>query len=106
MTPIQLHEFVDLHGQDQVAKVLGSSQAAISKAIKAGRLILISEERPGCFFGVELKGFPSGGEREKPRLDLEEILSQITKVGESAVPAVDASSSDSTSKLDPPVALE
>lgn len=92
MTPIQLHEFVDLHGQDEAAKVLGSSQAAISKAIKAGRLILISEEHPGCFTGVELKGFPSGGDREKPRLDLEEILSQITKVGESDVGAVDASS--------------
>ncbi|WP_124427589.1 Cro/CI family transcriptional regulator [Pseudomonas orientalis] len=93
MTPIPLHEFVDRHGQDEVAKVLGSSQAAISKAIKAGRLILISEERPGCFTGVELKGFPSGGDREKPRLDLEEILSQIIRVGESTVGAVNPSSS-------------
>lgn len=92
MTPIQLHEFVDQHGQDEAAKVLGSSQAAISKAIKAGRLILISEDRPGCFTGVELKGFPSGGDREKPRLDLEEILSQIIRVGESTVCAVNPSS--------------
>lgn len=92
MTPIQLHEFVDRHGQEEAAKVLGSSQAAISKAIKSGRLILISEERPGCFTGVELKGFPSGGDREKPRLDLEEILSQITKVGESSDCAVNPSS--------------
>lgn len=92
MTPIQLHEFVDRHGQDEAAKVLGSSQAAISKAIKAGRLILISEERPGFFTGVELKGFPSGGDREKPRLDLEEILSQIIRVGESTVGAVNPSS--------------
>ena len=88
MTPIQLYEFVDMHGQDEAAKVLGSSQAAISKAIKSGRLILISEERPGCFTGVELKGFPSGGYREKPRLDLVEILSQITKFGETTDGAV------------------
>lgn len=92
MTPIQLHEFVDRHGQDEAAKVLGSSQAAISKAIKSGRLILVSEDQPGCFSGFELKGFPSGGDREKPRLDLEEILSQITKVGQSAVGAVNTSS--------------
>ncbi|MBI6911681.1 Cro/CI family transcriptional regulator [Pseudomonas palleroniana] len=92
MTPIQLHEFVDRHGQDEAAKVLGSSQAAISKAIKAGRLILISEESPGRFTGVELKGFPSGGDREKPRLDLEEILSQIIRSGESALGAVNPSS--------------
>lgn len=92
MTPIQLHEFVDRHGQDEAAKVLGSSQAAISKAIKAGRLILISEDRPGCFAGVELKGFPSGGDRDKPRLDLETILSKIKKVGESTVGAVNPSS--------------
>lgn len=92
MTPIQLHEFVDRHGQDEAAKVLGSSQAAISKAIKSGRLILISEDRPGCFTGVELKSFPSGGDREKPRLDLEEILSQITRAGETTVGAVNSSS--------------
>lgn len=90
MAPIQLHEFVDKHGQDRAAKVLGSSQAAISKAIRSGRVILISEAQPGYFTGVELKGFPSGGDREKPRLDLEEILSQITKNGESADGAGDS----------------
>ncbi|MBP6952982.1 MULTISPECIES: Cro/CI family transcriptional regulator [Pseudomonas] len=92
MTPIQLHEFVDQHGQDEAAKVLGSSQAAISKAIKSGRLILVSEDQPGRFSGFELKGFPSGGDREKPRLDLEEILGQIAKVSQSTGGAVNPSS--------------
>lgn len=92
MTPIQLHEFVDRHGQDEAAKALGSSQAAISKAIKAGRLILISEERPGFFTGVEVKGFPSGGDREKARLDLEEIVSQFTRLAQSSEGAVNSSS--------------
>ncbi len=92
MTPIQLHEFVDKHGQDEAAKALGSSQAAISKAIKAGRLILIAEERPGFFTGVELKGFPSGGDREKARLDLEEIVSQFTRLSQSSEGAVNSSS--------------
>lgn len=92
MTPILLHEFVGQHGQDEAAKALGSSQAAISKAIKSGRLILISEARPGFYTGVELKGFPSGGDREKPRLDLEEILIQITRLGQPYESAVNPSS--------------
>lgn len=90
MTPIQLHEFVDKHGQDEAAKVLGASQAAISKAIRSGRLILVSEDRPGFFTGVELKGFPSGGDREKARLDLEEIVDQFTRLAKSADTAVNS----------------
>lgn len=92
MTPILLHEFVELHGQDQAAKALGSSQAAISKAVRSDRLILISESSLGFFAGIELKGFPSGGGREKARLDLEEILSQITSVVKSDDSAVNPSS--------------
>lgn len=92
MMPIKLHEFVDKHGQDEAAKALGASQAAISKAIKSGRLILVSEERPGFFTGVELKGFPSGGDREKARPDLEEIVSQLTRLAQSSEAAVNSSS--------------
>ena len=93
MTPIQLQEFVERHGQEETAKALGSSQAAISKAVRSGRIILVSEIQPGLFQGLELKGFPSGGDRETPRLDLEEILSQIASHGQSSVPAGDSSSS-------------
>ncbi|MBO0369260.1 hypothetical protein GIB23_19465 [Pseudomonas putida] len=90
--PILLREFVELHGQEKAAKALGSSQPAISKAVRSDRLILISESAPGFFAGVELKGFPSGGDGEKRRLNLEEILSQITSVSQSDHSAVDPSS--------------
>lgn len=93
MTPIHLQKFVEKHGQEETAKALGSSQAAISKAVRSGRLILVSEIQPGLFQGLELKGFPCGGDRETPRLDLAEILSQIAPNGQSYVPAGDSSSS-------------
>ncbi|WP_024690138.1 Cro/CI family transcriptional regulator [Pseudomonas tremae] len=94
MTPIKLHAFVKKVGQEEAAKALGASQAAISKALKSGRVILVSEGLPGFFCGLELKGFPSGGEREKSRLDLEEIVIQMPELSQCGIDAVIPSSID------------
>lgn len=92
MTPVPLSAFVHDHGQDEAARILGSSQTAISKALRAGRLILIAKDVSGAFSAVELKAFPSGGSREKSCLDLEEIVSQVRSFSQSADPAVNPSS--------------
>ncbi|WP_082061036.1 Cro/CI family transcriptional regulator [Pseudomonas sp. MRSN 12121] len=92
MTPILLGDFVGPLGQAEAAKKLGSSQVAISKALKADRLILVSTDPSGAVSSFEIKVFPGGGSRDKARLDLEEIVSQMTKFGQSGAPAVNPSS--------------
>ncbi|WP_440467142.1 Cro/CI family transcriptional regulator [Pseudomonas sp. YH-1] len=63
MTGQTLSAFVDRYGQEGAAKALGLSQAAISKALKAQRIILIIQSQGGGFEAAELKRFPSGGGR-------------------------------------------
>lgn len=74
MTPIPLTVFVGQHGQEEVAKQLGTSQAAISKAIKTGRCILVRILPNGRLDALELKSFPCGGSQSKTRVDLEHIV--------------------------------
>lgn len=92
MTPIPLSAFVEGKGQDEAAKLLGSSQAAICKALKTGRLILVHEGAPGSYSALELKGFPSSGPSQKPRPDLEQIVVQISGLGKALGGAVNPSS--------------
>lgn len=94
MTPIPLSAFVDDKGQDEAAKLLGSSQAAICKALKSGRVILVSEDQPGAFSGLELKGFPSSGPSQKPRPNLEQIVEQIASLRQGLSVAVNPSSAE------------
>lgn len=75
MTPIQLADFVGQHGQEEAAKRLGTSQAAISKAVRSGRHILVRGLPEGRFEAFELKAFPSSGHQVAPRPDLELIMS-------------------------------
>jgi len=92
MTPIPLSAFVDDKGQDEAAKSLGSSQAAICKALKSGRVILVNEDEPGVYSALELKGFPSSGPSQKPRPNLEQIVEQIARFGQGLGVAVISSS--------------
>lgn len=93
MTPIPLSAFVEAKGQGEAAKSLGSSQAAICKALKSGRVILVSEDEPGVFSALELKGFPASGPSQKPRPNLEQIVGQIARFGQGFAVAVHSSSS-------------
>ena len=94
MTPVSLSAFVDDKGQDEAARLLGSSQAAICKALKTGRLILVHEEPLGGFSALELKGFPSSGPSQKPRPDLEQIVCQISDFSKTLERAVQPSSAN------------
>lgn len=92
MTPIPLSVFVEHKGQGEAAKSLGSSQAAICKALKSGRLILVTEEKSGVYSAVELKGFPSSGPSPKPRPNIEQIVGEISRIAQALNMAVDSSS--------------
>lgn len=104
MTGQTLSDFVDRYGQEGAAKALGLSQAAISKALKARRIILIISSQDGGFEAAELKRFPSGGRRQfsTPDLqawgignisaDLEEIVPPISQSDQANKPAGDPSS--------------
>lgn len=92
MTPVQLADFVGQHGQEEAAKRLGTSQAAISKAIRSGRQILVRSRAGGRLEAFEVKSFPSGGAADRPRADLELIMSSIVGLAEPTDVAVQASS--------------
>lgn len=98
MTTIPLSEFVEDKGQDEAAKSLGASQAAICKALKSGRVIFVQEDEPGVFSALELKGFPTSGPSQKPRPNLEQILAQIARLGQGLGVAVHPSSSQQASQ--------
>ncbi|WP_448682615.1 Cro/CI family transcriptional regulator [Pseudomonas nicosulfuronedens] len=74
MTGQTLSDFVERYGQEGAAKALGLSQAAISKALKTRRSILIITSQAGGFEAVELKRFPSGGRRLFSAPDLHEFI--------------------------------
>lgn len=92
MTPVQLADFVGQHGQEEAAKKLGTSQAAISKAIRSGRQILVRSRAGGRLEAFELKSFPCSGAVDRPRADLELIMSSIFGLAESTEVAVQPSS--------------
>ncbi|EEU7555224.1 hypothetical protein HDN77_004708, partial [Salmonella enterica] len=46
------------HGQDKTAKAIGVTQGAISKALREGRNILLSQTENGIK-AIEIKPFPS-----------------------------------------------
>lgn len=92
MTPIPLSSFVQGRGQEEAAKSLGSSQAAICKALKTGRIIFVTEGPSGSFSAIELKGFPCGGTGHKARPDPEQIVDQIGHIGQALNMAVCSSS--------------
>ena len=92
MTPVQLAEFVGQHGQEEAAKKLGTSQAAISKAIRSGRQILVRARAGGRLEAFELKSFPCSGALDRPRADLELIMSSIVGLAEPTEVAVQTSS--------------
>jgi len=53
-----LPELVERIGQSAVAKGLGVSAPAISKALKAARCILVVEHEDGRLTGEEMRPFP------------------------------------------------
>ncbi len=59
MRRIPLNEFATEKGQVQAATVLGMSQGALSKALRVGRLVYVTEHDDGTFTAEEVRPFPS-----------------------------------------------
>lgn len=59
MNQIQLPDLVAKIGQAAVAEVFGISPAAIHKAIRSGRLIIVSIQDDGTYSAHELRPFPA-----------------------------------------------
>ncbi|MGP3790310.1 Cro/CI family transcriptional regulator [Pseudomonas sp. B392_1p] len=59
MNQIQLPELVAQKGQAAVAEALGVTPAAIHKAIRAGRQIIVTAHDDGTYTAEELRPFPS-----------------------------------------------
>ncbi|MNO23688.1 Cro [compost metagenome] len=59
MKRIPFREFVEQKGQIEAAAALGVTQGAISKALRVGRDIYVTEHDDGTFTAEELRPFPS-----------------------------------------------
>lgn len=63
MKRIPLIQFVEDRGQLDSALLLGCTQGAISKALRVGRDITVTEHADGSFTAEELKPFPNQAAR-------------------------------------------
>lgn len=59
MKKTPLNELVDAKGKSSIAKALGVTVPAISKALSAERDIYVTEHDDGSYSAEELKPFPS-----------------------------------------------
>ncbi|AUR80812.1 Cro/CI family transcriptional regulator [Pseudomonas aeruginosa] len=59
MHRISLKEFAAKKGQTKAAALLGLTQGALSKALRAGREIYVAENADGTFSAEETKPFPT-----------------------------------------------
>lgn len=59
MKRIPLHKFATEKGQVQAASLLGMSQGALSKALRVGRSVYVTEHADGTFSAEESRPFPS-----------------------------------------------
>lgn len=66
MKKTPLPELIERLGQSAVAKKLEVSAPAIAKALKSGRVILITEHEDGSMSGEEIRPFPSQGSGARP----------------------------------------
>lgn len=66
MKKTPLPELIERLGQSAVARRLEVSAPAIAKALKSGRVILITEHEDGTMSGEEIRPFPSQGSGSRP----------------------------------------
>ncbi len=59
MNRIHLFDYAAEHGQIKAAKALGITQGALSKALRAGREIIVTVHPDGSCEAHELRPFPS-----------------------------------------------
>lgn len=59
MRRITIQDFADEKGQVKAAALLGIRQSSLSKALRLGREIHVTEHDDGTFTAEELRPFPS-----------------------------------------------
>ncbi|MGY2157138.1 Cro/CI family transcriptional regulator [Pseudomonas tolaasii] len=93
MSNLHLKDFAKERGQPEAALLLGVTQGALSKAIRVGRNIIVTQEVDGTFSAEERRAFPARIER-KCRSGCAPTLSAnvrpISTVGQSTVGAGDS----------------
>ncbi|VZR85674.1 Cro/Cl family transcriptional regulator [Pseudomonas aeruginosa] len=64
MKQIPLEEFATEKGQAEAARLLGITPPAISKALRVGRAVFVTEHDDGTFTAEELRPFPFQGHQK------------------------------------------
>lgn len=64
MRRIPLNEFATERGQVQAASLLGMTQGALSKALRVGRSIYVTEHDDGTLTAEEVRPFPSQNSKQ------------------------------------------
>lgn len=93
MTMVPLKDFAKDHGQPHAASLLGMTQGALSKAIRIGRTVYVTQHIDGAFAAIEVRSFPARHDRVAsygPTLD--ETIRQLALSVESGKPSVHPSS--------------
>lgn len=95
MTMVPLKDFAKGHGQPHAASLLGMTQGALSKAIRIGRTVYVTQQTDGSFAAIEVRSFPARQDREAgcgPTLD--QTIRQLASGIESGKPSVNPSSAE------------
>ena len=106
MTMVNLKDFAKGHGQPLAASLLGMTQGALSKAIRIGRTVYVTQQDDGSFAAVELRLFPARHDREAdcgPTLD--ETIRHLALAVQTGKPSVNPSSVQHGQNFGPPEAL-
>ncbi|MFP3494132.1 Cro/CI family transcriptional regulator [Pseudomonas sp. SIMBA_059] len=64
MSNLHLKDFAKERGQPEAALILGVTQGALSKAIRIGRNIIVTQEVDGTFSAEERRAFPARIDRK------------------------------------------
>ncbi|MNJ47351.1 Cro [compost metagenome] len=67
MNPIPLPDLVAQKGQAAVAEAFGISPAAIHKAVRSGRRIIVTIHEDGSYTAQEIRPFPAQRPVQDPR---------------------------------------
>lgn len=59
MRRITLKELAEEKGQTQAAALIGIRQSSLSKALRLGREVFVTEQEDGSWKGEEVRPFPS-----------------------------------------------
>lgn len=93
MTMVPLKDFAKGHGQPHAASLLGMTQGALSKAIRIGRTVYVTQQTDGSFAAIEVRSFPARHDRETGcGPTLEQTIRQVALAVESGKPSVNSSS--------------